>query len=277
MSEVHTMPLAGPSHVSGTAHKAQISCKEAGRGHATTVVFLHGVGSGSASWSAQLDSFGQRYHALAWDAPGYGDSDALAVTAPTAANYGAALASFLDDRGVATCHLIGHSLGALIAASFAADRGARVAKLVLASPTAGFGKANAEIRRSKVDARLADMEAFGPKLLAERRAAALLSSQPRAADIEKVRAVMSTLRPEGYAQAVRMLGIADIFADAPRIACPALVLCGDQDRVTPLEGCRNIAAALPGARFALLNGVGHASYVEDPVQFDAAVMNFLET
>lgn len=270
------MPLAEPFDVPGVAHKAQISCREAGRGHAASVVFLHGVGSASASWSAQLDSFSLRYHALAWDAPGYGDSDALAVTAPKASDYGAALCSLLDARGVATCDLIGHSLGALIAASFAVNYRGRVRRLVLASPTAGFGKADAEIRRSKIDARLADMERFGPELLAEKRAAALLSPNPRAIDIEKVRAVMSTLRPEGYAQAVRMLGIADIFADVPRIACPALVLCGDQDRVTPSEGCRKIAEALPGARFALLSGVGHACYVEDPVQFDAAVTNFLE-
>lgn len=270
------MPPAEPSDVRGAAHKAHISCREAGAGHATTVVFLHGVGSASASWSAQLDHFGRRYRALAWDAPGYGESDLLSVAAPSAADYGAALCSLLDERSVATCHLVGHSLGALIAASFSVNYRNRVRRLVLASPTAGYGKADAEIRRSKVDARLADMESFGPEILAQRRAAMLLSLNPRAVDIEKVRAVMSTLRPEGYAQAAHMLGIADIFADVQRVACPALVLCGDQDRVTPSADCRKIADALPGAQFALLHGVGHACYVEDSDQFDAAVMNFFE-
>lgn len=270
------MPSAEPFAAPGAAHEPKIGYREAGRGHAAAVVFLHGVGSGSISWSAQLDSMSLRYRALAWDAPGYGESDALSAVTPSARDYAAALRAFIDRRGIQICHLIGHSLGALIAASFAADHGERVAKLVLASPTAGFGTASVETLHSKIDARLADMAALGPKALAEKRAAALLSSNPRAADIEKIRAVMSTLRPEGYAQAVRMLGVADIFADMPRIACPALVLCGDEDRVTPLEGCRKIAEALPGAQFAVLNGVGHACYVEDPVQFDRTVMNFFD-
>ena len=269
------MALAAPPSTLDAARQSRIRCREAGRDHAVAAVFLHGVGSGAASWSAQLDSFGQRYHALAWDAPGYGDSDALGMAAPRAADYAAALASLLDERGIETCHLISHSLGALIAASFVADQGDRVQRLVLASPTAGFGKASAETRASKIDARLADMARLGPELLAEKRAAALLSLHPHAADIEKIRAVMSRLRPEGYAQAVRMLGVADIFADLPRIRCPVLVLCGDEDRVTPPEGCQKIADALLGAQFTLLRGVGHASYVQDPTQFDGAVMNFL--
>lgn len=182
------MPQPRPITASGAAHKVRISCREAGGNHLAAVVLLHGVGSGAMSWSAQLDSFSRRYHVLAWDAPGYGESEALA----------------------------------------------------------------------------------------KKRAAALLSSNPRAADIEKIYAVMSKLRPDGYAQAVRMLGVADIFDDIPRIACPMLVICGDEDRVTPPEGCERIAKALPGARFALLSGVGHACYVEDLAQFDAAVMNFLD-
>ena len=53
---------------------------------------------------------------IAWDAPGYGDSTDLAMEHPTAGDYADALAAFLDEMGIRSFHLLGHSLGCLMAA-----------------------------------------------------------------------------------------------------------------------------------------------------------------
>jgi pimeloyl-ACP methyl ester carboxylesterase len=254
-----------------------IAYREAGDAAAPAVLLLHGVGSGSSSWAAQLQDLSARgFRVLAWDAPGYGESDPLAAPAPTAADYADALAGFATALGLERFSLVGHSLGALMAASFCRrPKESRVARLVLASPAAGYGAMAEEARSRKTEERLAAMARLGPAGLAQERAAALLSPAASAAAVEKIRAVMRGLRPDGYAQAVRMLGQADIFADARRIILPTLVLCGGADTVTPEAGCRRVAAAIAGAIYESLPGLGHASYVEDPARFDAALLRFI--
>lgn len=254
-----------------------ISYREAGAPEAPALLLLHGVGSGSLSWAAQLAGLpASGYRVLAWDAPGYGESDPLAAAAPAAADYAEALAAFAAALELDCFALVGHSLGALMAAAFCRLPGARrAARLVLASPAAGYGSLPEEARLRKTEDRLAAMARLGPYGLAQERAGVLLSPSAPAEAVEKIRAVMRSLRPEGYGQAVRMLGQADIFADAPHIAVPSLVLCGSADTVTPETGCRRVAAAIPGARHESLPRLGHAAYVEDPAQFDAALLRFV--
>jgi len=84
-----------------------------------THVLLHGIGSASASWVAQLHAASVKANCsvLAWDAPGYGDSAPLSPAHPTAQDYAERLWVWLDALQVTTpITLVGHSLGALMAA-----------------------------------------------------------------------------------------------------------------------------------------------------------------
>jgi len=251
----------------------RISYREAGTGPA--LVLLHGVGSGAPSWDGQLPDFAPRWRVVAWDAPGYGGSDLLPMPSPTAADYADALAGFLDALGIAEAAVVGHSLGALIAASFARRFPQRVTKLVLADPASGYGRLEPGERQSRVHGRLDLLRQYGPAGLAERRSSALLSVGAPAPARRRVREVMAAIRPDGYRTAVHMLREADIFADLPP-AAPALVMWGEADGVTPPEACRKIAEAIPGCRRATLPGLGHACYVEDPEAFDRPLREFLE-
>jgi pimeloyl-ACP methyl ester carboxylesterase len=254
-----------------------IAFRESGYDNTTTLLLLHGVGSLAASFGPQFVSLPRHgLRVIAWDAPGYGGSDLLAQAAPSAADYAAALDGFVEAIGLTRFVLLGHSMGTLIAAAYCRRIGpARIDKLILASPTAGYGTAPDELRKARIDGRLADMAALGPAGLAEKRSPMSLSPQaPKRAFIQ-VRAAMKEMRPDGYAQAVGMLGRADIFADARDIAVPTLVLCGSGDTMTPEEGCKRIAAAIPGARYQTLHGPGHACYIESPGPFDEAVLGFI--
>ena len=247
--------------------------REAGAGAA--LLLLHGIGSGSASFTAQLDGLAGGLRVIAWDAPGYGGSDPLPAETPPLADYAAAVAGLLDALDIERAHLLGHSLGALICAAFAAQHSDRLLTVTLADPTAGYATAADELRVDRLNARIEAIERLGPAGMAEQRVHQVLSPNASAAAFEHVRAVMSRLRPEGYAQAARMLHSSDIFADAARIATPTLVMCGSADTVTPEEGCRRIAAAIPGAHYHTLDGLGHASYAEGPDLFNAALSDFI--
>ena len=179
--------------------------------------------------------------------------------------------------GLKRFYLLGHSFGALPAASFCRITGKdRVQKLILASPTPGYASAAPELRQERVEGRLKNMAALGPAGLAEKRAPEVLSAQAPRRALMLVQAVMREMRPDGYAQAVRMLGRGDIFAEARGITVPTLVLCGSADTVTPEKQCRSIAASIQGARYETIAGPGHSCYIEAPGPFDDAVLRFLD-
>ncbi len=250
--------------------RGTVTYREAGEG--PPLVLLHGIGSGAASWAAQLDTLSDRYRVVAWDAPGYGGSDVLAPAETAAADYAATLATFLDALGIDEAHLVGHSLGALMVCAFGSRNPGRVTGLMIADPAAGYGKADPKIRAERMAARLGLLDRLGPDGMANERSRALLSDGASEEARERVRKVMSEIRPEGYRQAVAMLFSSDIHEDARQISLPVLVVCGGDDTVTPPEGCRKVADSFGESRFALLPGLGHASYVEGAEAFNDALL-----
>jgi pimeloyl-ACP methyl ester carboxylesterase len=249
-----------------------VSYRAAGAGPA--LCLLHGIGSQSGSWAPQLEALGARHHVIAWDAPGYGRSDALPGAAPAAADYAATLAAFWDALGLAQAVVIASSLGALIAGAFAAHWPARVAGLVLLNPAGGYGRANPAERAAKLAARLERLAALGPEGMARDLAPGMLS--PSASAEARALAAWSTarLRPDGYAQAARMLAGGSLADDAPRYDGPVLVVAASDDTITPPSACEAIARAFPRGTYRLLEGVGHLSYLDAPDAVNALVADF---
>jgi pimeloyl-ACP methyl ester carboxylesterase len=246
-----------------------------GAGTGLPLVLLHGIGSDAATWEPMIAALGTGVEVIAWDAPGYGASAPVAPAAPAPRDYAARLAAVLDALGLGRVVLAGHSLGALFAASFAADRPERVAALVLLSPALGYRVPAGAPLPPAVQARIDDLDRLGPAEFAARRAGRLVHRpevKPEA--LAGVRRAMAAVRPAGYAQAVRALGAGDLLADAARVAVPTLVAVGAVDAITPPANARAAFAALPGhsARFVEVPEAGHALPQEAP----ATVAGLLE-
>lgn len=257
---------------------AALSWREAGAraGHddgKPVLVLLHGIGSGSGSWLNQLGALAGSHRIIAWDAPGYGLSAALPGEAPGAADYAAALAALLEALGVRQLALVGHSLGALIACAFAARHAGKVNRLILLNPARGYANAPPELRRQKLDERLALMNKLGPHAHALQRGPALLG--PHADEAARALVIWnaSQLHPGGYAQAARMLAAGDLAEDAAHYAGPVLVACGTEDRITPEKSCRLIAAKFRQADYRSLPGLGHASYIDSAEQVNTLLLS----
>lgn len=254
-----------------------ISWLEAGEGSA--LVLLHGVGSAARSWSAQLETLACEHRVIAWNAPGYAGSAPLSEAAPDAQAYADALAALLDHLGVRRCHLVGHSLGALMAARFARAYPQRVLSLTLASCALGHRRLPAPERERLLASRLDDVEKLGARGMAEKRGPRLLSP---AAPPQMIRAVvdaMANIDPQGYAQAARMLSQGDLIADIEALApqTPVQFIWGDADVITPPAANLKAAAARPGAPTLTLEGAGHACYVERADAFSKAIADFTRT
>jgi len=249
-----------------------VSYREAGTGPA--LVLLHGIGNQSGSWVRQLEALGGRFRTVAWDAPGYGESDRLQPESPTAADYADALAGLLDALGIARPVLVGSSLGALIATAFAASRPERTAGLLLLNPAAGYGLADPKEREERLTTRLQRLARLGPEGMALEPSPGMLSS---AASTEaRALAAWSNarIRPDGYAQAARMLAHGRLVEDAARYAGRVLVVAASADTITPPAGCERIARAFPRADCRLLDGPGHLSYLDAPAIVNAIIADF---
>ncbi|MCZ4316947.1 alpha/beta fold hydrolase [Comamonadaceae bacterium G21597-S1] len=242
----------------------------AGATDAVTHVLLHGIGSASGSWLAQLQQVaggtGGRSHVLAWDAPGYGASSALAITSPCAGDYATRLWAWLDALAVTQAvTLVGHSLGALMAAAAAVQAPSRVARLVLLAPAQGYAHASAALREQKLSDRLANLAALGPAGIARKRAGAMLSAEADASQRAFVEHVMAQIDPAGYTQAARMLALGDLPGDLRRVACPVTIANGESDTITPPQAARELAQAI-GAPYVSLGAVGHSCALQAGAQ-----------
>jgi pimeloyl-ACP methyl ester carboxylesterase len=228
------------------------------------LVLLHGIGSGSGGWLHQLQAdLGTRV--LAWDAPGYADSTPLPDASPQAQDYGARLWAWLDALGVSEAHLVGHSLGCIMAASAARLQPQRVRSLRLLAPAQGYGPASEELRAKKRDERLQAMAQLGLQKMAEQRAPHLLAPGAQVQHIELAKHLMSQLNEVGYAQATRMLSLADIRADLRAFKqssnAPITVACGELDAITPAKACQELAQAIQ-ALYVNVGAVGHVCAME---------------
>ncbi|WP_417677191.1 alpha/beta fold hydrolase [Pseudodonghicola sp.] len=259
-----------------SAHKAAgISYLER-PGTGPVLVLLHGIGSRAASFTPLLPHLPAEYRVIAWNAPGYGDSDPLDQDWPVAADYARALDRFLDQVvPEGQVMLLGHSLGALMAASFAAARRDRVSRLIFASPALGHGMARGGTLSAAAQSRIDDLERQGAEAFAAARAARLVHDPEANPEIVAlVRSAMSQVKLPGYAQAARMLASGRLLDDAERLSVPTDVIVGAEDRVTPPEGAERAHAALPRAmrgRLTLLPEAGHAIYQQAPARFAAAL------
>ena len=242
------------------------------QGSGTPLTLLHGISSGAASWHKQMALPG--YRVLAWDMPGYGESPMLATARADAGAYADALARMLDRAGVQKTVLLGHSLGALVAAAFAARYPQRVRYLVLADVAQGYGQAEAAQREKIWQGRQQQM-ALGGEAMAEGRAAKLLRAGAREADVATVAAGMRRLRSEGYLAAAWMLAHDDIHRWLAGYRGRFAVWCGEQDAITQPELVQGVALRY-GMPYLAIPQAGHASYLDNATFFNHQLLRIGE-
>lgn len=263
-SELVRLNALFPARAVSVGAGTVVSVRACGKG--PVIVCLHGIGSGAASWLDTAVLLAPQARVIAWDAPGYGVSTPLDPLVPTAADYAARLHALLDALEVQSCVLVGHSLGALTAASAArsgSGLASRIHQLVLISPALGYGAPSRAQARAKVRTeRFAALNELGIAGMAAKGATRLLSGAASPLACQWVQWNMAQLNQGGYCQAVELLCNASLLADLPP-AMPVQVACGTHDVVTLPESCGEVAQHC-NVTLQLIAGAGHACYVEQP-------------
>jgi pimeloyl-ACP methyl ester carboxylesterase len=171
--------------------------------------------------------------------------------------------------------LCGTSMGGMIALEAVRQAPQRVRALALLGTSA---RADTPELVALREAAIVEFE--GGRVDAVLRANVPFAFHPRVrADSELVRTYIGFVRRAGAAQLVRqnraVIGRADLRPTLGAIRCPTLVACGDSDLLTPPEHGREIAAAIPGARFELIAECGHLLTLEQPAAVNALLLEWL--
>lgn len=245
-----------------------IGVEEEGGGEKLPIVFLHGVGSDKSVWHPQLAHFGQSRRAIAFDYPGYGDSDS-APEGSTRDDYTAAILAAMTALGIERAHICGLSLGGVVAIAMNHAAPERCASLILADTFAVHPDGRSIYERSIVGAR--DLPA-----MAEARVDFLLA-QPAGPEVRReVVETMSRIDPAAYRSGAEAVWLADQRDRAAAIHAPTLIVCGDQDSVTPVGLSEELRDLVPGARLRVIAGAGHLTNLEKPDEFNRVVDTFLD-
>jgi 3-oxoadipate enol-lactonase len=241
-------------------------------GSGPVLVMMHCLGMTHQLWDC-LGSLADQYTLLRYDFPGHGETP-LPVTPYRIAELSAQLASVMRREGVEKAHIMGISLGGLVAQCFAATEPAMTDKLVLCDTTPRYTDEAREMWVVRAAAARKD------------GAAALLPAIEKiwftpgfvAAEPPAVRLVRDTFRAcsgEGYALACEALGAADLRELAPRIKAPTLVLYGSEEGQAFRDASEWLRDHIAGARLEIVPSAGHASVLEQPLAVERLLRAFL--
>ena len=244
-----------------------IGYDEAGGGDLTPIVFLHGVGSDKSVWHPQLDHFGRTRRTVAFDYPGYGDSDP-APKGTTRDDYASAIISAMHELGIDRAHICGLSLGGVVAIAMHYADATRCASLILADTFAVHPEGRAIYERSITASE-------NLRALAEARVDVLLA-QPAAPSVRReVVETMARIDPAAYCIGAEAVWLADQRDRAGQIDVATLILVGDQDLITPPELSHELLNLIPDGRIQVIQGAGHICNLEKADEFNLAVGDFV--
>jgi 3-oxoadipate enol-lactonase len=250
-----------------TATAVAIGYDEAGDGGHKPIVFLHGVGSDKSVWRPQLEHFAPERRAVAFDYPGYGDSDS-APEGTSRDDYAAVILAAMGALGVGQAHVCGLSLGGVVAIAMYAAWPERIASLILADTFAEHPDGRAIYERS-----LAGSENM--RMFAESRVDVLLAQPADPAVRSEVVETMARIDSAAYRIGAEAVWLADQRERAQAIRVPTLVLCGAEDRVTPPALSTALTRLIPAAQYDAIERAGHLSNLEQADAFNTLVRAFV--
>jgi pimeloyl-ACP methyl ester carboxylesterase len=238
------------------------------------LLLIQGLGYGRRGWGPASRLLAQSVQVVCFDNRGFGDSDAPPGPYTTAALAEDALA-VLDAAEIDRAHVLGISLGGMVAQELALAQPERLRRLVLCSTTAG-GPTAVPMPEQTV-ALMGRAAHLDPNEALHRFVVNALSPDPPDELVEEIVAYRAANPPDpaGWWAQAGAGGAHDAMARLGEIGVPTLVVHGTADNVVDVGNARLLADGIEGARLELFEGVGHLLPWERPQEFTALVEGFL--
>jgi pimeloyl-ACP methyl ester carboxylesterase len=256
-------------------------------GEGPAVVFVHGLSGSWPNWLEQLPVFAQDHRAIAMDLPGFGHSP-MPIERITISEYARILDSLLETLGVNAATVVGNSMGGFVSAELAIAFPQRVERLVLVSAAGISTYRHRDVERIEPYLRrLAPMvaaytgwTATRSDWVARRRGLRNLTlgmvtrhpgRLPAPLAAEQIRGAGKP----GFMQALRANIDYPVRERLPEIACPTLIVWGDEDRVIPVADAGVFEQLIPNSRKVIFEDTGHMAMLERPASFNRLLAGFM--
>ena len=241
-------------------------------GDGPPLLFLHGLGSSARDWEFQMAEFAQWHRVIAMDVRGHGHSAkppgpyAVALFAQDAL-------ALLEALDAVPAHIVGLSMGGMIAFQMAVDSPEAVRSLVIVNSGPAMILRTFS-QRMLIRSRFAIVRLFGMRAVG-RMVAGPLFPKPEQVELrQRFTAQIGGNDPRAYRDSLRALIGWSVADRIGQIRCPVLVVASDQD-YTPVEWKRRYAARIPGAVVAVVEDSRHAANMDQAGQFNRIVRQFL--
>ena len=228
------------------------------------ILLTHGYSATSQMWTGQVEALSKDHRLVTWDMRGHGQSDSpddpsLYSEPATVAD----MAALLDKVGAKTAIVGGLSLGGYMSLAFNRVHADRVEALLIIDTGPGYKNDEAREGWNKTSLKTAERyETEGLSLLSSGSAERRTAQHKSAKGLALAARGMLTQRDAG------------VIASLPDIKAPSIVVVGSLD--TPfLAASSYMAAKIPGAQQAIIEGAGHAANIDQPEAFNAAILGFL--
>lgn len=239
-----------------------------------TIVFLHGMGSTASVWVPQLEYFSQRHRCVAWTTPGFGTSAGLEDLSWS--NLADQVIALFDHLHIEKAHIVGHSIGGMVAQQVYHQYPDRVQSLILSATSTGFGSSSPDFQRDFVAQReqaLAQYSTFAEA------ASTLIRglTGPNTPELYQQLAVLAaqSVTTEAYLSYMRLLLTFDQKAAFTKIKVPILLLAGELDSQAPPKGMQRLLEQAQNAQFHLLTQVAHMANLENAAEFNQVIAKFI--
>jgi len=233
-------------------------------GNGAPIVFIHGAGGSTLSWVFQKTYFEGSYTVFLVDLPGHGRSDG--PPSASIGGYAEALKRTFEENAITSAFIAGHSMGGAVAMDFALRYPGLVKGIVLIGTGARL-KVYPEILEGIVKdkektARMIIDTAFSPQF-PERLKEKVFTEYMK----NDAKTVFNDFTAcDGF----------NVMGQLSSLSVPALVICGREDRFTPVKYSQYLAGSIPGAGLVLVEGAGHMVMIERPDEVNEAIDIFVD-
>jgi pimeloyl-ACP methyl ester carboxylesterase len=242
-------------------------------GSGDPVVLIHGVGGDASNWDGIVPVLVRRFRVLRMDLRGHGGSGPIAAPC-SIADFAKDVTDAMDAAGIAAAHVVGFSLGGLIAQQIALESPQRVKKLVILSAVAG----RTEAERARVVGRLDVLKAEGIAGVAAGSEERWFTEAFRKAHPERVAERMKQLLandPVSYLHAYTVFGTGDLAARLHEIKAQTLIATGEHDSGSSPRMAKLMHERIRGSKLEILPGLRHSVLIEAPERVAALLESFL--
>jgi pimeloyl-ACP methyl ester carboxylesterase len=228
-----------------------------------TVVFVHGAGGGQFIWSSQKAFFERRYNTMIFDLPGHGESGRNGEE--DVARYAEHVHLFLKSLGLKGVFLVGHSMGGAIIQLMALDFPEEIKGIILVGTGAKLKVLTAILNGIK--------NSFEETVRKITRFAYSRKTPPDL--IEKGISDLLRCKPEVLYDDFLACDRFDITSKVGNIDLPTLILCGEEDELTPVKYSEFLHEKIGGSRLEIFPNAGHMVMIESPDAFNEKIHQFI--